>query len=58
MTRVIPVLGHENGRVLDTEDADAFFADNDGRLHDPDFYEDELASCYELRVRFEREDPA
>jgi len=43
--------------VLDTEDADAFFADNDGRLRDPDFYEDELASYYELRVRFEREDP-
>lgn len=48
----------ENGRVLDTEDADAFFADNDGRLRDPDFYEDEFASYYELRVRFEREDPA
>lgn len=48
----------ENGQVLDTEDADVFFADNDGRLRDPDFYEDEFDSYYELRLRFEREDPA
>jgi len=47
----------EDGKPVDLVAADAFFDTRQDDLKDPDFYEDEFESYYELRLRFERVEP-